>query len=94
MLGLSGSHELEAESKVGRSRDLSDAKSGVNQLGIKIASGIFDWMVSWCIKGEGKDPDIWNWRNHRFFMEINRISFDLNFLMINILPDQVPTYPQ
>ena len=42
MLGLSGSHELEAESKVGRSRDLSDAKSGVNQLGIKIASGIFD----------------------------------------------------
>ena len=54
MLGLSGSHELEAESKVGWSRDLSDAKSGVNQLGIKIASGIFDWMVSWCIKGREK----------------------------------------
>ena len=64
MLGWSGSHDcdlLEAESKVGQSCDLSDAESGVNRLGIKIASGTFDWMVSWCIKGEGKDPDTWNW---------------------------------
>ena len=63
MLGWSGSHDcdiLEAESKVGRSCDLSDAESGVNQLGIKIDSGTFDWMVSWCIEGEGIDPDILN----------------------------------
>ena len=33
---------LEAESKVGQRCGLSDAESGVNRLGIKIAAGTFD----------------------------------------------------